>query len=67
MRDQNAKPVSEEYTHKLEVALFEMHHRASRADEEADRLRRIVHAARGALERQNWRAVKAILAETAVD
>ena len=34
MRDQNAKPVSVEYTQKLEAALFEMHHRATAAEEE---------------------------------
>ena len=63
MRDQNAKPVSEEYTQKLEAALFEMHHRATRAEQEVERLRRVIRSARHALDRQNWRAVEAILGE----
>ena len=42
MHDQSAKPVSEEYTQKLEAALFEMHHRATRAEEEGERLGRVI-------------------------
>ena len=65
MPDQSAKPVSEESTQKLEAALFEMHHRATRAEEEGERLSRVIRSARHALERQNWRAVEAILREAA--
>jgi hypothetical protein len=65
MRDQNAKLVSEEYIQKLEAVLFGMHHRATRAEEDAERLGRVIRQARHALERQNWRAVEAILADAA--
>ncbi len=63
MRDQNAKPVPEEYTQKLEAALFEMHHRATAAEAETERLKRVIRSALVAIDRQNWRACEAMLSE----